>query len=98
MRLMKEDTRRFTRWVELTDFVLFDQAWWLWIHCFVCLWCVLLFYVSEMQLSVISGFRCDADEICALLGYNAASSGNPLPMFRDNVSVPSSRVKKPKFP
>jgi hypothetical protein len=33
-------------------------------------------------------------EICALLGYNAASSGNPLPTFRDNVSVPSSRVKK----
>jgi hypothetical protein len=33
-------------------------------------------------------------EICALLGYNAASSGNPLPTFRNNVSVPSSRVKK----
>jgi hypothetical protein len=35
-------------------------------------------------------------EICALLGYNAASSGNPLPTFRDNVSVPSSRAKKSK--
>jgi hypothetical protein len=35
-------------------------------------------------------------EICALLGYNAASSGNPLPTFRDNVSVPYSRVKKCK--
>jgi hypothetical protein len=33
-------------------------------------------------------------EICALLGCYAASSGNPLPAFRDNVSVPSSRVKK----
>ena len=33
-------------------------------------------------------------EICALLGYYAASNGNPLPTFRDNVSVPSSRVKK----
>jgi hypothetical protein len=43
---------------------------------------------------VISGFRRDADEICALLGYNAASSGNPLPMFRENLSVPYSRVKK----
>jgi hypothetical protein len=32
-------------------------------------------------------------EICALLGYYAAPSGNPLPTFRDNVSVPSSRVK-----
>jgi hypothetical protein len=44
---------------------------------------------------VILGFRCDVDEICALLGCYAASSGNPLPTFRDNVSVPSSRVKKP---
>jgi hypothetical protein len=39
-------------------------------------------------------------EICALLWYNAASSANPLPTFRDNVSrvkkssVPSSSVKK----
>jgi hypothetical protein len=35
-------------------------------------------------------------EICALLGYNAASSGSPLPTFRGNVSVPSSRVKNSK--
>jgi hypothetical protein len=41
------------------------------------------------------GFRRDVDEICALLGYYAASNGNPLPTFRDNVSVSSSRVKKP---
>jgi hypothetical protein len=32
-------------------------------------------------------------EICTLLGCYAASFGNPLPTFRDNVSVPSSRVK-----
>jgi hypothetical protein len=32
------------------------------------------------------------DEICALLGYFAASN-NPLPTFRHSVSVPSSRVK-----
>jgi hypothetical protein len=31
-------------------------------------------------------------ESCALLGYYAASFGNCLPTFRDNVSVPSSRV------
>jgi hypothetical protein len=43
---------------------------------------------------VNSGFRRDVDEICALLGYYAASSGNPLPTFPDNVSVPSSRVRK----
>jgi hypothetical protein len=44
---------------------------------------------------VISGFRRDV-EICALLGYYAASSANPPPTFRDNVSVPSSRIKKSK--
>jgi hypothetical protein len=45
---------------------------------------------------VISGFHRDADEICALLGYYATSSGNPLPTFRDYISVPSSGVKKSK--
>jgi hypothetical protein len=44
--------------------------------------------------SVISGFRRDVDEICSLLGYYAMSNGNPLLTFRDNVSVPSSMVKK----
>jgi len=34
-------------------------------------------------------------ETFALLGYYAAFSGISLPMFRDNVSVPPSRVKKP---
>ena len=32
-------------------------------------------------------------EICGLLGNYAASCGNYLPTFRDNISVPSSRVK-----
>jgi hypothetical protein len=39
---------------------------------------------------LILGFRLDVDEICALLGYYAASCGNCLPTFRDKVSVPSS--------
>jgi len=43
---------------------------------------------------VISGFRRDVDEISALLGYYAVYSGNSLPTFRDNLSVPSLRVKK----
>jgi hypothetical protein len=34
------------------------------------------------------------NQICAVLGYYAASSGNSLPTFRDNLSVLSSRVKK----
>jgi hypothetical protein len=51
-------------------------------------------YFSNSLEPVISGFRCDIDEICALLGYCAASNGDHLPTFRDNVSVPTSRVKK----
>jgi hypothetical protein len=43
---------------------------------------------------VISGFRRDVTEICALLEYYAAMSGSSVPTFRDNLSVPSSRVKK----
>jgi len=35
-----------------------------------------------------------ADEICALLECYAAPGGNSLLTFRDNLSVPSSRVKK----
>jgi hypothetical protein len=35
----------------------------------------------------IFNFQVNA-EICALLGYYAASSGNPLPTIQDNVSVP----------
>jgi hypothetical protein len=42
---------------------------------------------------VISGFRRDVDEICALLRHYAASSSNPLPTFRDNLSVPFSSTK-----
>jgi hypothetical protein len=30
------------------------------------------------------------------MGYYAASNGNPLPTFRNNVSVPSSTVMKSK--
>jgi hypothetical protein len=43
-----------------------------------------------MQMSVISGFRRDVDETSALLGCYATLSGNPLPTFQDNVTVPSS--------
>ena len=43
---------------------------------------------------VISGFLREVDEDCALLGCYAASSGNFLPTFRDNLSVPSSFLKE----
>jgi hypothetical protein len=41
---------------------------------------------------MISGFRREVGEKRALLGYFSASSGNFLPMFWDNISVPSSGV------
>ena len=41
---------------------------------------------------VISGFCCEVDENCALMGYYTTSSGNFLPTFWDNPLVPSSRV------
>ena len=52
-------------------------------------------YISvKHNISAISGFRLEAGENYALLGYYAASGGNCLPTFRDNQSVPSSGVKK----
>ena len=45
---------------------------------------------------VISGFRREVAENCALMGYYVASSGYFLPTFRDKLSVPSSRFKKSK--
>ena len=35
---------------------------------------------------------CCLHENCAVIGYYTDSSGNSLPTFRDNLSVPSSRV------
>jgi hypothetical protein len=52
--------------------------------------------VTIKGTSWVSGFFCDVKEICTLLGHYAASNGNPLPTFRVNVSVPSSRVKNSK--
>ena len=44
---------------------------------------------------MISGFRRDADDDCALLGHYAARCANSLSTFRDNLSVPSSAVEDP---
>jgi hypothetical protein len=49
---------------------------------------------SRLSVRVIPGFHRVVDEICAVLGCYAAYSGNSVPMFRDNLSVPSSRGKK----
>jgi len=45
---------------------------------------------------VISRFHHGVDEICTLLGYYAVQSHNSVPTFQDNLSVPSSRVRKSK--
>jgi hypothetical protein len=50
----------------------------------------------ERGVWMISDFRREVAENCALLGYYAASSGNFLPTFRDNPSVPSSGFKNGK--
>jgi len=42
---------------------------------------------------MISGFCQEVADNCTLLGYETVSSGNFLPMFRDNLSIPSSGVK-----
>ena len=49
--------------------------------------------MENSQKCVTSGFRREADEKRALLGYYAASGGHFLTTFRDNLSVPSSEVK-----
>ena len=46
-----------------------------------------LAFVNRSIGSVLSSFHREVDENCALLGYYAASSGNSLPTFRDNLSV-----------
>jgi hypothetical protein len=46
---------------------------------------------------VISGFRRGVNEFWELLEFYAASSGNFLLKFRDNLSVPSTRVNQSAF-
>jgi hypothetical protein len=52
--------------------------------------------LNPTEACVISGFRREIDEICALLPYYAAYSGNYLETFRDNLSVLPSRAKDSK--
>jgi len=53
------------------------------------------FSASKMTDCVISGFRLEADQNCALLCYYVDTCGNFLPTYRDNLLVPSCRVKNP---
>ena len=48
-------------------------------------------------MPIDAGNRRREDAVCALLGYYAACGGNSLPTFRNNLSVPSSRVTNPLY-
>jgi hypothetical protein len=48
--------------------------------------------IYDIVNCVVSGIRREADQNCAVMGYYAANIGNFLLTFRDNLSVPSSRV------
>jgi len=50
-------------------------------------------FATEKLLCLISGFRREVAENCALLGYYAASSGHFLPTFRDSL-LQGSRIQK----
>ena len=50
-------------------------------------------FIQQYMRGVASGLSRELDVNCSLLGYYVACSGNSLPTFRDNLSVPSSRVK-----
>ena len=52
---------------------------------------------NRSETCVISGFRRKVDANRALLGYYVASIGHSSPTFRDNLSVPSSRVRMDKI-
>jgi len=52
--------------------------------------------VIKTCLCVISGVRREVVEKCALLGYYAASIGNFLATFRDNLSGTFLGFKNPK--
>jgi hypothetical protein len=49
--------------------------------------------MCSQTMACITKLSC---EISAILRYYAALSGNSLPSFQDNLSVPSSKVKKSK--
>jgi len=58
--------------------------------------CKLITYLIIIATCVISGFRRDVAENCDLLGCYAATSGNFVPTFRDNLSAPFSGLRNTK--
>jgi hypothetical protein len=56
----------------------------------ICMLCT-----TKVNITIVQNSK--SLEMCALFAYYAASNGNLLPTFRDNLSIPSSRVKKSKL-
>jgi hypothetical protein len=59
-----------------------------------------VFYISGIQLPTAMRdfrFRYGVNEIFAYMACYAAWMGRWLPTFRDNLSVPSARVKQPSI-
>lgn len=54
---------------------------------FLCVSCHVRGLIKNEWLNVVSDFRREVNENCALMGYYAACSGNSLSSFRNNLSV-----------
>jgi hypothetical protein len=52
-------------------------------------------YAAELIHTLSCAVYC-LYEVCALLGYYSAQNGSFVPTFRDNISVPTSKVKQSK--
>jgi len=50
-----------------------------------------------LLIFVLSGFHLGVNEICALQGFYIECIDSVLPMFRNNLSAPSSRVQQSNF-
>jgi hypothetical protein len=55
-----------------------------------------IYNLYQMLKNIQSFSPFGSSENCALLGYYTASTGNFLPTFWNNLSVPSSSVKNPR--
>jgi hypothetical protein len=49
--------------------------------------------MGKSELDLLGSGKGQETEVCTLLVYYAAYSGNSLPTFGDNLSLPSSRVQ-----
>ena len=90
-------------WINMLAYLWF--GWWVILsryHCTVCnqeissliFWSLLS---SPLRYPSLHAWNEHTDENCALLVYCAASSGNFLSTFRDNLSVPYFRVQESKI-